>query len=42
MSESSGPDDDSEDEGMEVVIVKRRPNSKPFDTSIKLWDFVSG
>jgi len=39
-SESGGSDDSSEDEGTEVVKVKRRPNSKPVDTSIKLWDFA--
>ena len=39
-SESDDSDDSSEDEGAEAVMMKRRPNSKPVDTSIKLWDFA--
>ena len=39
-SESGDSDSDSEDEGTEVVTVKRRSDSKPVDTSIKLWDFA--
>lgn len=39
-SESDDSDDDSEDEGTRAVSVKRRPNYKPADTSIKLWDFT--
>ena len=39
MSEESGDsDDDSEDE---VISRKRRSNSKPVDTSIKLWNFAT-
>jgi len=40
-SESDDSDDDSEDEGTKVVTVKRRPNIRPVDTSIKLWDFAT-
>ena len=39
-SESEDSDDDSEDEGTEVVTVKRRSDFKPVDTSIKLWNFA--
>jgi len=39
-SESDDSDDSSEDEGTEAVKVKRRPNPKPVDTSINLWDFA--
>ena len=40
MSGSDDSDNSSEDEGTEVMMVQRRPNSKPVDTSIKLWDFA--
>ena len=36
----SDDSDDSEDEEARVVTVKGRPNSKPIDTSVKLWDFA--
>ena len=38
-SESDDSEDTSEDEGAQVVTVKRRSNPKPVDASIKLWDF---
>lgn len=40
-SEVDDSDDDSEDEGTEVITVKRRLNSKPVDASVKLWNFVT-
>ena len=39
-SESEDSGDDSEDGGTEVVTVKRRSDSKPVDTSMKLWNFA--
>jgi len=40
-SESDDSDDDSEGEGTKVVTVKKRSNTRPVDTSIKLWDFTA-
>lgn len=39
-SESDNSDEDSEDGGTKIVTVKRRSNSRPADTSVKLWDFA--
>ena len=39
-SESDNSDEDSEDGGIKIVTVKRRSNSRPADTSVKLWDFA--
>ena len=39
-SESDNSDEDSEDGGIKIVTVKRRWNSRPADTSVKLWDFA--
>ena len=40
-SESDDSDVDSEDEGTNAVTVKRCSNTKPVDTSIKLWNFAT-
>ncbi|KAF9646530.1 WD40 repeat-like protein [Thelephora ganbajun] len=39
-SESDDSNGDSEGEGPRVITVKRRSNTKPVDTSIRLWDFA--